>query len=313
MRALRWAALLLGLLGGAIAQAAEPLEIHVVAGQNLLTAKEPGGKGVVEHVLGAWRDPAGWRLVPHPVDSFEQFRKVLLTLPTDEARPHILLGMLTTRVLDAAVGGQILEVAGSTQPFASIDEELKGRDTLRRDRVVWLPLGWVLWSSFEAIRPPGACAPHFAWTTCIEQLGAERYLIGQRAGDAGWPLYGAAILRPWSKGGPVKTVAHNPDADALVDWLASAPASEALRQDFVIVPHPDVRPRRSVVFKLFDLDGTELAASYDSPHPLPRPTVDATTGTFNACGRAVTCPNYLAPPGMEATMRARVTRALEAR
>ena len=313
MKAWHWVALVLALFECGFARAAEPLEIHVIAGQNLLTAKAPDGKGVVEHVLNAWRDPASWRLVPHPVDSFEQFRQMVARLPSDAAHPSISVAMLTTRMLDAAVGGQMLAVAGGTQPFDGIDETLKGRDTLHRDRVVWLPLGWVLWSSFEAIRPPGACAPGFAWSTCIEQIGAENYLIGQRAGDAGWPLYGAAILRPWSKAGPVKTAASNPDADALMDWLGNAAASAAMRQDFVIVPHPDVRPRRSVVFKLFDLDGTELAASYDSPHPLPRPTVDAVTGTFNACGRAVTCPNYLAPAGTEAAMRARVSKALDAR
>lgn len=312
MRHWRFALLALTLLCACHAEAAEPLEIHVIAGQNLLAAKDKGGAGVVAHMLAAWRDPATWRLVPHPVDSFDQFRKEVRALPADDAHPHIVVGMLTTRLLDAAAGGQLLAIAGTTQPFPAIDEELKGRDTLHRDRVAWLPLGWVLWSSFEAVRPPGACAPNFNWVTCVERHGPESFVISQRAGDRGWPLYGAAILRPSRKPVAGSPPAANPDADALMDWLASAPAAEVLRDDFVVVAHPDVRPRRSVVFKLFDPNGAELAASYDSPHPLPRPAIDAITGTFNACGRAATCPNYLAPPGQDAAMRKRVTQLLDA-
>ena len=305
----RWRLILIVLtvLCGSRAQADEPLEIHVFAGQHLLAAKDAGGAGVVLHLLAAWRDPATWRLVPHPVDSFEQFRKEVRALPADDAHPHIAVGMLTTRVLEAAAAGQMLAIAGTDQPFPAIDEVLKGRDVLHRDRVAWLPLGWVLWSSFESVRPPGACAPGFNWVTCVERHGPETFAISQRAGDHGWPLYGAAILRLSGK-----AVAANPDADALMDWLASPAAAEVLRDDFVVVAHPDVRPRRSVVFKLIDPNGAELATSYDSPHPLPRPAVDAITGTFNACGRAATCPNYLAPSGQDAAMRARVTQLLDA-
>ncbi len=291
--------------------AAEPLVVHVFAGQQLLGTKEASGAGLVRHLLGAWRDPAGWRLVPHPVDSLAQFRQEVRDLPpeppSDPGHPRLLVAMLTSRVLEAASAEQMLAIAGHGQPFADIDEQLKGRDRLRRDRIDWLPLGWVLWSSFDALRPPGGCAPSFTWTTCIAPSGPDAYTISQRAGERGWPLYGAAVLRPDG----ARSDRADANADALMDFLASAAASEILRADFVVVPYPAVRARRSVVFNLYEATGPALlATSYDSPHPLPRPAIDPVTGTFNVCGRNGICPNYRAPPGTEDAMRGKVTAAL---
>ena len=295
-------------LSAASAQAAEPLDIHVFAGQALLNAKFPNNDIVraafIPRLLGAWRDPASFRIIPHQIDSFEQFRRQVAEFPPDEGRPRLLVAMLSAPVLNAAATQRMLAIAGINQPYETIDELLKGRDKMRRDRIAWLPLGWVLWSSFDAIRPPGGCAPTFNWTTCAEQSGPNAYLLTQRAGDRGWPIYGAAIIAPNDKPAP-----DNPDADALMDWLATPAASTFLAQDFAVVPNPTIRPNRAITFKLFD-GPTEIATSYDSPNPLPRPAVDPISGLFNACGRNTTCPNYLAPPGTDATMRARVSAAL---
>ena len=307
---IRLLAILLLLAGHAVA--AEPLDIHVFAGQALLNAKAPitlSGNTVpriafIPRLLGAWRDPASFRIIPHQIDNFEQFRRLVAEFPPDEGHPRLLLALLSAPVLNAAATQRMLAIAGTNQPYETIDELLKGRDKMRRDRIAWLPLGWVLWSSFDAIRPPGGCAPTFNWTTCAEQSGPNAYLLTQRAGDRGWPLYGAAIIAPNDKPAP-----DNPDADALMDWLATPAASTFLAQDFAVVPNPTIRPNRAITFKLFD-GPTEIATSYDSPNPLPRPAVDPISGLFNACGRNTTCPNYLAPPGTDATMRARVSAAL---
>ena len=285
---------------------AQMLDIHVLAGKQMLASGANAAPSVVAKLITAWKGDGGWRLVPHPVDDLPQAQKTLIALNAmqpDPTQKALVIAVLSARLLYIAGGEQTLAMVGANQPFPDIAEELKGRARVQRDRVLWVAIGWVNWNDFDAIRPPGGCAPGFTWQRCLVQSGPDGFVISQRACHPGWPLYGAAV---------VKTPANSaPDADGFMDFVASARASEALRDDFVIVPHPDVRRRRSVIFQIFGTgDGPALAQARDAPDPLPRPQVDPVTGTFNACGGANTCANYLPPMGSAANFHEQVSAAL---
>jgi hypothetical protein len=286
---------------------AQTLDIHVIAGKQMLAPGVNGLPSVVSRLITAWRGPAGWNLVPHLVDDLRQAQKtlgILNKMEPDPAHPVLVIAVLSSRLLDIAGGEISLGVAGATQPFADIPETLKGRGRVRRDRVLWVAIGWIPWNDFDTLRPPGGCAPSFTWERCVVQNGPDDFTISQRAGDHGWPLFGAAVVNT-----PANVAA---EADSFMDFVVSVKASVALRDEFVVVAHPTVRHRRSVAFQLFGAGaGPVLATAIDAPDPLPRPQIDAVTGTFNACGAANTCPNYLPPPGTEAAFHEVVNAALK--
>ncbi len=286
---------------------AQTLDIHVVAGKQVLAPGANGLPSVVSRLVTAWRGAAGWHLVPHVVDDLRQAQKTLGTLnkmEADPAHPVLVIAVLSSRLLYIAGGEISLAFAGAAQPFADIPETLKGRGRIRRDRVLWVAIGWIPWNDFDTLRPPGGCGPSFTWERCVVQNRPDDFTINQRAGHTGWPLFAAAVVNT-----PANNVA---EADGFMDFVASAKASEALRDEFVVVAHPDVRHRRSVAFQMFGAGvGPALATAIDAPDPLPRPQIDPVTGTFNACGAANSCPNYLPPAGTEAAFREVVGAALK--
>ena len=286
---------------------AQMLDIHVVAGKQMLAPGPNAAPSVVAKLIAAWRGDTGWRLVPHPVETLREAQKtfsMLNAMQPDPSQKNLVIAVLSSRLLNIAGGEQTLAMVGATQPFPEVAEQLKGRARVQRDRVLWVSIGWVRWNDFDAIRPPGGCAPGFTWEGCVVQTGPDAFVISQRAGHSGWPLYGAAVVNT-----PANSAS---DAAGFMDFVASAKASEALRDEFLIVAHPDVRQRRSVAFLIFGAgDAAPLAAARDAPDPLPRPQVDPLTGTFNACGAANTCANYLPPAGSEAAFQAQVGAALK--
>ena len=286
---------------------AQTLDIHVVAGKQVLAPGANGLPSVVSRLITAWRGAGGWHLVPHVVDDLRQAQNTLGTLNVlkpDPARPVLVIAVLSSRLLSIAGGEISLAIAGVTQPFGEIPETLKGRGRVRRDRVLWVAVGWIPWSDFDTLRPPGGCAPGFTWERCVVQNGPDDFTINQRAGHHGWPLFAAAVVNT-----PANVAA---EADRFMDFVASPKASEALRDEFVVVAHPDVRHRRSAAFQMFGVGtGGVLATAIDAPDPLPRPQIDPVTGIFNACGAANTCPNYLPPAGTEAAFHEVVSAALK--
>ncbi len=304
MRLICWLILTIAVVGQAKAQ---DLEIHVVAGKQVLAPGLNLSPSLAARLITAWRGPAGWRIVQHPVADLPTTQTVLAAvkaLAFDPRQPTLAIAILSSRLFFVAGGEQALAIVGANQPFTDIPETLKGRARVRRDKVVWLGVGWIQWRDFEIIRPPGGCAPSFTWERCVVQNALDDFVINQRAGHTGWPLYGAAVVaNPGNSAG---------EADRFMDFIASAKAAEAMRDEFVIVAHPEIRRRRSVAFQMFAAgNGPVLATAIDAPDPLPRPQIDPVTGIFNACGAANTCPNYLPPPGTEAAFHQEVSAALK--
>ena len=304
MRLICWLILTIAIAAQAWAQ---NLEIHVVAGKQILAPGLNAAPSLAGRLISAWRGPSGWRIVPHPVEDLPTTHAVLAGVNAqkfDPGQPTLAIALLSSRLFYVAGGEQALGIAGASQPFKDIPETLKGRARVQRDKVLWLGIGWIQWRDFEIIRPPGGCAPSFTWERCVVQQGQDDFMISQRAGHTGWPLYGAAVVA--NPGNAME------EADRFMDFIASPKAAEALRDEFVVVAHPEIRRRRSVAFQMFAAGGgPALATAIDAPDPLPRPQIDPLTGIFNACGAANTCPNYLPPPGTEAAFHQQVNAALK--
>ena len=121
---------------------AQTLDIHVVAGKQMLAPGANAVPSVVSRLITAWRGAAGWHLVPHVVDDLRQAQKTIDTLHAmepDPAHPALVLAVLSSRLLYIAGGEISLGIAGATQPFADIPETLKGRGRVRRP-VIALPM-----------------------------------------------------------------------------------------------------------------------------------------------------------------------------